>query len=89
MALGQPSRLRRPENMTRSIPRMLETNENIAEFLLQAELFDLGLDFDRRLPGLLKAVTIDDVREAAASVLDPDTATVVVAGPPASRVAAA
>jgi zinc protease len=72
-----------------SIPRMLETNENIAEFLLQAELFGLGLDFDRRLPGLLQAVTIDDVREAAASVLDPDTATVVVAGPPASRVSAA
>ena len=72
-----------------SIPRMLETNENIAEFLLQAELFGLGLDFDRRLPGLLQAVTVDDVREAAASVLDPETATVVVAGPPASRVATA
>jgi len=72
-----------------SIPRMLETNESIAEFLLQAELFGLGLDFDRRLPGLLQAVTIDEVGEAAASVLDPETATVVVAGPPAPRVSTA
>lgn len=67
-----------------SIPRMLESNESIAEFLLHAELFDLGLDFDRRLPDLLRAVTIDDVREAAAEVLDPARAAVVVAGPPAS-----
>jgi zinc protease len=67
-----------------SIPRMLESNESIAEFLLHAELFGLGLDFDRRLPELLRAVTIDDVREAAAEVLRPDHAAIVVAGPPAA-----
>jgi zinc protease len=67
-----------------SIPRMLESNESIAEFLLHAELFGLGLDYDRRLPDLLRAVTIDDVREAAADVLRPDHAAIVVAGPPAA-----
>jgi zinc protease len=70
-----------------SIPRMLETNEAIADFLVQAELFDLGLDFDRRLPDILRAVTLDDVREAAREVLRPDRAAIVVAGPPESPAA--
>ena len=67
-----------------SIPRMLESNESIAEFLLHTELFGLGLDYDRRLPALLRAVTIDDVREAAAEVLRVDRAAIVVAGPSAA-----
>lgn len=64
-----------------SIPRMLETNEAIAEFLITAEQFGLGLDHDRRLPDLLRAVTLDEVHEAAAEVLDPSRASIVVAGP--------
>jgi zinc protease len=64
-----------------SIPRMLETNQSIATFLQTAEFFGLGLDYDRRLPALLQAVTIEDVRTAAASVLDPSRACVAVAGP--------
>jgi zinc protease len=64
-----------------SIPRLLETNAAIAIFLLTAEFFGLGLDHDLRLPGLLDAVTLDDVRAAARSSLDPDRAAVVVAGP--------
>lgn len=67
-----------------SIPRMLESNESIAEFLLHAELFGLGLDYDRRLPELLRDVTLDDVRDAASSVLCPEHAAIVVAGPPAA-----
>ena len=54
-----------------SIPRMLETNQSIATFLQTAEFFGLGLDYDRRLPALLRAVTLEDVNAAAASVLDP------------------
>jgi len=63
-----------------SIPRALETNPGIANFLQNAEFFGLGLDYDRRLPDLLRAVTVDDVR-AAGAVLDPARATIVVAGP--------
>lgn len=65
-----------------SIPRMLETNGSIATFLQTAEFFGLGLDYDRRLPSLLRAVTIEDVSRAAASVLHPERACVAVAGPP-------
>lgn len=69
-----------------SIPRMLETNQTIATFLQTAEFFGLGLDYDRRLPALLQAVTLEDVRTAAASVLDPSRACVAVAGPAFARV---
>ena len=48
---------------------MLETNQSIATFLQTAEFFGLGLDYDRRLPALLQAVTLEDVNAAAASVL--------------------
>lgn len=71
------------QSLIGSIPRMLETNEGIAEFLLYVEQFGLGLDYDRQLPGLLEAVTMDDVRAAACDVLDPDRAAIAVAGPPA------
>jgi zinc protease len=63
-----------------SMPRALETNAGIAQFLQNAEFFGLGSDYDRRLPALLGAVTLEDVREAA-SRLDPERATIVVAGP--------
>src|SRR5690606_14022421 len=36
-----------------SIPRMVETNAGMAQFLIGAEQFGLGDDFDRRLPDLL------------------------------------
>ncbi|HEX3704717.1 MAG TPA: pitrilysin family protein [Vicinamibacterales bacterium] len=64
-----------------SMPRALETNAGIANFLQVAELFGLGLDYDVRLPGLLRAVTLDDANAAARQAVDPDRATVVIAGP--------
>jgi zinc protease len=64
-----------------SIPRALETNAAIANFLQTEEFFGLGLDYDARLPSLLGAVTLDDANAAARRALDPDRATVVIAGP--------
>ena len=64
-----------------SMPRNLETNIGIANFLQTAEFFGLGLDYDQRLPDLLRAVTRDDVHAAARSVLDPSKAAIAVAGP--------
>jgi predicted Zn-dependent peptidase len=60
---------------------MLETNQSIATFLQTSEFFGLGLDYDRRLPELLDAVTMEEVRVAARAVLHPDRAAVAVAGP--------
>lgn len=64
-----------------SMPRTLETHLGIAEFLQAVEFFDLGLDYDLRMPGLLRAVTRDEVADAARTLLDTSLATVVVAGP--------
>ena len=70
------------EFLVGSIPRLLETNQSIASFLQLAEEFGLGLDYHRRLPALLRAVTLDEVRGAAREVLHADRASVSVAGPP-------
>jgi zinc protease len=64
-----------------SIPRMFETNDSIADFLQTVEHFGLGLDHDRKLPALLSAVTMDDVRQAADELLDVNHAAIAVAGP--------
>jgi zinc protease len=64
-----------------SLPRQLETNAAIAAFLLNAEIFNLGLDYDERLPGLIGAVTKDAADAAARQLLDPSRATIAVAGP--------
>ncbi len=64
-----------------SLPRQLETNAGIAAFLLNAELFDLGPDYDQRLPDLIRGVTRDAAVDAARRLFDPRCATVVVAGP--------
>jgi zinc protease len=64
-----------------SMPRTLETNLGIATFLQTVEFFELGLDYDLRMPGLLQAVTREDVHHMARRTLDPARATLVVAGP--------
>ncbi len=65
-----------------SMPRMLETNGGIASFLHDADYFGLGLDFDRRLPSLFDAVTLDEVNAVAKTFLVTDRASIWVAGPP-------
>ena len=64
-----------------SMPRRLETNVGIANFLQTVEFFGLGMDYDVRVPELLAKVTREDVHAAARAVLDPSKAAVVIAGP--------
>jgi len=64
-----------------SLPRQLETNAAIASFLLNADFFGLGLDYDERVPGLVQAVTLEAANDAARQLLDPSRATIAVAGP--------
>jgi zinc protease len=64
-----------------SMPRRLETNVGIANFLQMVEFFDLGMDYDVRVADLLHAVTRDQVHAAARTALDPSKAAVVIAGP--------
>ena len=64
-----------------SMPRRLETNAGIANFLQMVEFFGLGMDYDVRVPELLAKVTPGDVQAAARAILDPSKAAVVIAGP--------
>ena len=72
------------EALIGSIPRMLETNEGITDFLQTAEFFGLGLDYDRQLPALLGAVTFDDVVQAGRELLKTTEAAITIAGPHAA-----
>lgn len=67
--------------MIGSMPRALETNAGIAQFLQTCEFFGLGPDYDVRLPDLLGAVTVDHVLDLARRHLDPARAAIVIAGP--------
>ena len=64
-----------------AMPRSLETNSSIANFLQSAALHGLGLDYDVRLPDLLRGVTLEQANAVARRFLDPEKATVVIAGP--------
>ena len=64
-----------------SLPRTLETNAGIAAFLQNVQQFDLGLDHDRQLPGLIERVDRDGVNAAAQRPLDAARAAITVAGP--------
>ena len=57
-----------------SVPRTLETNMGIATYLQTAEFFGLGLDYDVRMPDLLRAVTREQIHEAARRAINPDRA---------------
>jgi zinc protease len=64
-----------------SVPRQLETNAAIAEFLQAVEFHGLGFDHDVRLSALLARVGREDAHRAARRLLDPTRAAVAVAGP--------
>lgn len=55
-----------------SFPLRLITQEGIAGLLLQVEYFGLGFDYVDRYPGLIQAVTIEDVLRVAKLYLHPD-----------------
>ena len=58
-----------------------ETAEARAASLVRMERYDLGFDYDERYPALLDAVTVEDVAEAAARLLDVSRCSVVSVGP--------
>lgn len=64
-----------------SIPIQLETNEGLAATLSSMELHDLGMNYLRHLPKQIKDVSRQDIRKAAARLLDSDTYVVASAGP--------
>jgi zinc protease len=58
-----------------------ETNEQLADYLLEVELYGLGINYRMRYPSLVRAVTANDVLRVARRYLDPEHYSLVVVGP--------
>jgi zinc protease len=63
------------------LPLSLESNAGVAGALINLQRFDLGLDYYRRYPDLVRSVALDQVREAARRYLDPERMVIVSSGP--------
>ena len=64
-----------------SLPLRLEGNEGIAAQIVNMELFELGLDYLKRFPGIIESITADDIRAIAERVMVPEAYVLSVAGP--------
>ena len=63
------------------MPLSLESNSGVANSILNLERFGLGLDYLQRYPSLIRAITREQVLEAARLHIDPEKLIVVSAGP--------
>lgn len=67
--------------LTGSFVFNFETNAQMAAFLLEAEIFNLGFDYLERYPDLIRQVTVADIARVAQTYLDATNLTTVVVGP--------
>jgi zinc protease len=68
-------------NFIGRLPLSLESNGGVAGALLNIERFDLGMDYYRQYPDMVKVVTVDEVRGTAHKFIDPDRLVIATAGP--------
>ncbi len=66
--------------LTGVFPVRLEANSGVANQLLSAELYGLGLDYIERYPSIVRGVTTADAKAAARKYLSRDAYVLVVAG---------
>jgi len=69
--------------LTGNFPLRLDSTGKLAGFLGQVEYFGLGDDYIEKYAERVRAVTLDDVRKAAAEYLRPDAMVQVVVAPAA------
>jgi zinc protease len=68
-------------NFIGRLPLSLESNGGVAAAILNLERYGLGLDYYRRYPDLIQAISREAVLEAGRRYLDPERLAVAVAGP--------
>ena len=68
-------------NFIGRLPLSLESNSGVASALLNIERYELGLDYYRRYPEMVRAITPEQVLTAARKYLDPERLAVAIAGP--------
>jgi zinc protease len=67
--------------LTGSLPLRLETNEGVAQAILNMERHDLGLDYLQRYADLIREITAEQVQAAAQEWLEPEAYNLAIAGP--------
>jgi zinc protease len=63
-----------------SFPLRVDTQAKLAGFILQEEYYGLGLDYPEKYPGLISAVTREDVLRVAKAYLHPEKYVLVIVG---------
>ncbi|MFO7964013.1 MAG: pitrilysin family protein [Desulfobacterales bacterium] len=63
-----------------SFPLRLDTQASLAAFMTQVVYYELGLDYPERYPSLIRAVTSEDVLQAAEQHLYPDELIISIIG---------
>jgi len=67
--------------MIGSLPIHLETNDGVADTILDMELYQLGLDYLQNYPETMGQITAEQVQAVAQKYLNPDAYALAVAGP--------
>jgi len=67
--------------LTGSFVFKFQRNSQVAEFLVDAEVYGLGFDYLQRYPEIIRYITVDDVTRVTKKYLHPDRLTTVVVGP--------
>ena len=68
-------------NFIGRLPLSLESNSGVASALVNLERYKLGLDYYQRYPGLVKAISPDEILQVASRYLDPQRIAIAIAGP--------
>jgi zinc protease len=67
--------------LTGSLPLRLETNDGVAEAILDMVWHGLGLDYLQRYGDIVRAISAEHVRQVAATYLHPGAYILAIAGP--------
>jgi len=67
-------------NFIGRLPLSLESNAGVVNALLNIERFDLGLDYYRKYPDLVRTVTADEVLAVSRKYLHPEKLAIAIAG---------
>ncbi|MGR3715620.1 MAG: M16 family metallopeptidase [Thermohalobaculum sp.] len=68
--------------LTGAFPLRFDSNAKIASYLVFMQEENLGIDYLERRNGLIRAVTLEDVKRVAARLLKPSNLSIVVVGQP-------
>ncbi|HEY7911725.1 MAG TPA: pitrilysin family protein [Blastocatellia bacterium] len=67
--------------LTGSFVFHFQKNSQIADFLIEAEVYELGFDYLERYPDIIRSITRDDIARVTREYIDPVNLTEVVVGP--------